>query len=98
MTLGARPEPGEGFVTGDVVNVASRLQGVAPVGGIVVGGELTYRATRDPIEYEELEPVAVKGQGRAPADLAGPLALASRWGVEVEPRSLRRRSSGASSS
>src|SRR6266508_3034157 len=37
VTLGARPEHGEGFVTGDVVNVASRLQGVAPVGGVVVG-------------------------------------------------------------
>jgi len=32
VTLGARPEHGEGFVTGDVVNVASRLQGLAPAG------------------------------------------------------------------
>ena len=37
VALGARPELGEGFVTGDVVNTASRLQAVAPVGGIVVG-------------------------------------------------------------
>ena len=33
VSLGARPEHGEGFVTGDVVNTASRLQGVAPVTG-----------------------------------------------------------------
>ena len=32
VALGARPEQGEGFVTGDVVNTASRLQGVAPGG------------------------------------------------------------------
>jgi class 3 adenylate cyclase len=38
VSLGARPERGEGFVTGDVVNVASRLQGLAPVGGVVGGG------------------------------------------------------------
>ncbi len=42
VAIGARPELGEGFVTGDVVNTASRLQGVAPEGGIVVG-EATYR-------------------------------------------------------
>ena len=29
VTLGARPELGEGFITGDVVNTASRLQGAA---------------------------------------------------------------------
>jgi class 3 adenylate cyclase len=30
---GARPELGEGFVAGDVVNTAARLQSAAPVGG-----------------------------------------------------------------
>lgn len=60
-SLSARPERGEGIVTGDVVNTASRLQGVAPVGGVAVG-ELTYRATRSAIEYAPLEPVVVKGK------------------------------------
>jgi len=46
VALGARPEAGEAFVTGDVVNIASRLQGVAPVGGVVDGG-LTLRAARE---------------------------------------------------
>ncbi len=39
-----RPEEGEGIVTGDVVNTASRLQGAAPVDGIAVS-EQTYRQT-----------------------------------------------------
>src|ERR1051326_6800969 len=37
VALSARPEAGEGIVTGDVVNTASRLQQSAPVGGVVVG-------------------------------------------------------------
>ena len=32
VALGARPERGEGIVTGDVVNTAARLQSAAPVG------------------------------------------------------------------
>ena len=84
VTLGARPEAGEGFVSGDVVNTASRLQGVAPVGGIVVG-ELTYRATRGPIEYEELEPVTVKGKDE-PIPIWRATGARSRFGVDVEQR------------
>src|SRR5207237_9654016 len=57
VSLGARPERGEGIVAGDVVNTASRLQGVAPVGGIVVG-EVTHRSTKGAIDYEPLEPGA----------------------------------------
>jgi class 3 adenylate cyclase/tetratricopeptide (TPR) repeat protein len=60
VAYGAGPQIGEA-VTGDVVNTASRLQGVAPAGGIVVG-EATYRATRDVIDYEPLPPVTVKGK------------------------------------
>ena len=46
VALGARPELGEGFVTGDVVDVASQLPAEAPVGGIVVGGDHTPRDPR----------------------------------------------------
>src|ERR671914_107758 len=45
VSLTARPERGEGIATGDVVNVAARLQSAAPVGGIVVD-ETTFRSTR----------------------------------------------------
>ncbi len=61
VNVAARADRGETLVTGDVVNTASRLQGVAPVGGLVVG-EATYRATRDLFEYESLDPVALKGK------------------------------------
>jgi class 3 adenylate cyclase len=61
VTLSARPALGEAMVAGDVVNTASRLQGNAPVGEIIVGEE-TYRATRSAIEYEALEPVTAKGK------------------------------------
>jgi class 3 adenylate cyclase len=84
VTLGARPEAGEGFVTGDVVNVASRLQAIAPVGGVVVG-ELTQRATRGVIEYEELEPVTVKGK-EAALPVWRAIEARSRFGVDVEQR------------
>jgi len=61
VALGARPAEGEGFVTGDVVNTASRLQQAAPVGTLVVG-EQTFQTTKHVVEYEELESVSVKGK------------------------------------
>ncbi|HSO54643.1 MAG TPA: AAA family ATPase, partial [Actinomycetes bacterium] len=70
-------------VVGDVVNTASRLQGVAPPGGVVVG-EATFRATRRLFDFEELGAVRVKGK----ADpvpvwrLEGPR---SRTGVDAGP-------------
>ena len=60
VSFGTGPVIGEA-VTGDVVNTASRLQGVAPVGGIVVG-EPTHRATREIFVYEQLDAVTVKGK------------------------------------
>jgi class 3 adenylate cyclase/tetratricopeptide (TPR) repeat protein len=82
VALGARPELGEGFVTGDVVNVASRLQGEAPVGSIVVG-ELTYRATRDEIGFEELPPVTVKGKSE-PIAIWRARGARGRFGIDVQ--------------
>jgi class 3 adenylate cyclase/tetratricopeptide (TPR) repeat protein len=84
VALAARPEAGEGFVTGDVVNVASRLQGVAPTAGVVVG-ELTHRATLGPIEYEALDPVGVKGKSE-PLSIWRATGARSRFGVDVEQR------------
>ena len=60
VSVGAE-RSGHGMVIGDVVNTASRLQTVAPTGGIVVG-EGTFRLTRDLFEYEAREPVQVKGK------------------------------------
>src|SRR2546430_13256974 len=50
VALGARPEEGEGIVTGDVVNTASRLQGAAPVGGMA-GAAPTVWATQRGFEW-----------------------------------------------
>jgi class 3 adenylate cyclase/tetratricopeptide (TPR) repeat protein len=61
VVLGARPEQGEGIVAGDVVNTAARLQQAAAAGAAVVG-DVTYRATKDVIEYEALQAVTVKGK------------------------------------
>ena len=55
VALGARPEEGEGIVTGDVVNTASRLQGGGAGGRDRVLGA-TYRATAHVFVYEELDP------------------------------------------
>ena len=46
------------------MNTASRLQGVAPIGGILVG-EGTHRLTKDVFDYEPLDPVQVKGKAEA---------------------------------
>ena len=61
VSLDARPEQGEGMVTGDVVNTAARIQSAAPVGGVAVG-EGTFRATERVFEYEPLEAASAKGK------------------------------------
>jgi class 3 adenylate cyclase len=61
VTLTPDPATGEGMVTGDVVNTASRLQGEAPVNRVLVGEE-TYRTTRSQIDFEAVPPVVVKGK------------------------------------
>ncbi|PWU18517.1 MAG: hypothetical protein C5B48_14675 [Candidatus Rokuibacteriota bacterium] len=81
VALQARPELGEGFVTGDVVNTASRLQGVAPVDAVAVSEE-TFRATERVFEWEPLEPVAVKGKPD-PLAIFRPLRPRARFGSDV---------------
>ena len=48
-------------VTGDTVNVASRLQSAARPGTVVVG-ERTFRASHAAIRYDQLEPLTLKGK------------------------------------
>lgn len=85
VAMGARAEVGDAFVAGDVVNTASRLQTVAPEGGVVVD-EMTFGSTRSAIDFEELPPVEVKGK-RAPVHLWRARAARSRFGADPEPRS-----------
>jgi class 3 adenylate cyclase/tetratricopeptide (TPR) repeat protein len=82
VALGARPEAGEGIVTGDVVNTAARLQAAAPVNGILVG-ESTHRATERAIAYREHEPIEAKGKAQPVTAWAAVDAL-SHFGVDVD--------------
>src|SRR5215216_610999 len=71
-------------VVGDVVNTASRLQGVAPAGGVVVG-ETTFRATSRLFDYQELGAVQVKGKAD-PVPVWRLLGARSRTGIEAMRR------------
>jgi class 3 adenylate cyclase/tetratricopeptide (TPR) repeat protein len=81
VSLDARPEHGEGIVTGDVVNTAARIQTSAPVNAVAVG-EGTYRATERIFEWEELEPIDAKGK-RAPVSVRRPVRPVARFGSDV---------------
>jgi class 3 adenylate cyclase len=85
VTLGARTAEGEGMAAGDVVNTAARLQGAAPVNGVLVG-EATYRATERLIDYAEHEPVEAKGKVE-PVPVWEALEARSRLGVDVSQES-----------
>ena len=61
VAIGANPARGDAMVSGDVVNTASRLQGVAPAGGVVVG-EVTQRATKAFVEYQQLAAASLRGE------------------------------------
>jgi class 3 adenylate cyclase/tetratricopeptide (TPR) repeat protein len=84
VTLGARTERGEAMVAGDVVNTAARLEAAALPDSVVVG-EATERITRDHIDYQELEPVTVKGKAE-PVRLFRALSARGRYGVDVDQR------------
>jgi class 3 adenylate cyclase/tetratricopeptide (TPR) repeat protein len=81
VRLDARPEAGEGMASGDVVNTAARLQGAAPVNGILVD-ETTYRATRTAITYDDVDPVEAKGKAQ-PVAVWKAVEARSRFGVDV---------------
>ena len=58
VTIGAE---GQGMVTGDLVNTASRVQGLAEPGQVLVG-EATRRSTEAAIVYESAGAYEVKGK------------------------------------
>jgi class 3 adenylate cyclase len=81
IALGARPEAGEGMASGDVVNVAARLETAAPVNGVVVD-ETTYRATERAIDFREAKPVEAKGKAE-PIPVWEALEPTSRFGIDL---------------
>jgi class 3 adenylate cyclase len=61
VRLDVDPASGRGFLTGDAVNVAARLQAAAPPGGVVIG-DATFRLAGRSFACEPLAPVAAKGK------------------------------------
>jgi len=61
VRLDVDPASGVGFVTSDTVNVAARLQSVAPAGRVVVD-ERTFDLTRRRFSFRTLDPVTLKGK------------------------------------
>jgi class 3 adenylate cyclase/tetratricopeptide (TPR) repeat protein len=61
VRLGVSAASGEGFLAGDSINTASRIQSVAPEMGVAVGLG-TYEATAQVFDYQELEPATLKGK------------------------------------
>ena len=61
MRLDVDPTSGRGFLTGDAVNTAARLEAAAPPMAVLVGA-LTRDLSHGAIEYERLSPVAAKGK------------------------------------
>ena len=81
VAIDARPERGDLFVTGDVVNIASRLQGMAPIDGVAVS-EATYNRTARVFNYARLDPVQVKERSE-PMTIWQPLSPLARLGSDV---------------
>ncbi len=81
----ADPGAGDQFlVTGDVVNVAARIQQGADVGEVVVGA-LTEQLTKVAIEYAPHEPIVAKGK---PMPLRAFTAVRARSVVPEQARGL----------
>jgi class 3 adenylate cyclase/tetratricopeptide (TPR) repeat protein len=81
VRLGINPGSGEGFLRGDAINTASRLQAVAPEMGVAVG-EATYEATAQVFDYQEQEPPKLKGKAK-PVRVFVATAPRSRFGSDL---------------
>jgi class 3 adenylate cyclase/S1-C subfamily serine protease len=63
VRLDVDPASGKGFLTGDAVNVAARLQSAAPPMAVAVG-EATHAATEKVFAFDACHPVALKGKSK----------------------------------
>ena len=81
VRLDVDPDSGRGFLTGDAVNVAARLQAAAPEGNVLVGA-LTHELTQRVIVYEKLPPVSAKGKTE-PLPVWRAMEAVARTGVLV---------------
>ena len=84
VRLDVDPASGRGFLTGDAVNTAARLQAAAPPCAVAVG-TLTHELTQRVIDYEELPPVAAKGKAE-PVAAWRAVAPVARRGIDADAR------------
>jgi predicted ATPase len=83
VTIGAR---GQGMVAGDLVNTASRVQSLAPPGGVLVG-DTTHRAAEAAIIFEDAGSHTVKGKSE-PLRLWRAVRVAAGRGGALRPAGL----------
>ena len=81
VRLGVSAASGEGFLTGDSINTASRIQSVAPEIGVAVG-LATYEATSRVFDYIELAPATLKGKSE-PARIFHAKSPNARLGTDL---------------
>jgi tetratricopeptide (TPR) repeat protein len=79
--VGAQASAGEAVVVGDAINTASRIQSVAPEGGVAVGAG-TWESTHLAIEYAELPPAVLKGK-QQPVRVFHALRVLPSLGVDL---------------
>ena len=63
VRLDVDPSSGEGFLTGDAVNVSARLQSAAPPMAVAVG-ETAHAATEKVFAFDACHPVSLKGKSQ----------------------------------
>ena len=81
VQLDVDPASGRGFLTGDAVNTAARLQAAAPPSGVAVG-DLAHDLSAHAMVYEELPPISAKGKSE-PVRAWQAIAPISRRGVDA---------------
>jgi class 3 adenylate cyclase/tetratricopeptide (TPR) repeat protein len=81
VRLGVTPGSGEGFLAGDAINAASRIQSIAPEMGVAVG-QATFEATAAVFDYEELPAATVKGKAE-PVAVFHARASRARFGTDI---------------
>jgi class 3 adenylate cyclase/tetratricopeptide (TPR) repeat protein len=81
VRVGVLPGSGDGFVTGDAINTAARIQAVAPPMGVAVG-QGTYQVTEQVFDYLELSPASVKGKSE-PVSVFQAVQPRARFGTDI---------------